>query len=47
MGSGSTGVACIREGREFIGIERDAEYFKIAKLRLEEEQETGQQLSLI
>ena len=47
MGSGSTGVACIHEGREFIGIEKDAEYFRIAKMRLEQEQETGQQLSLL
>ena len=47
MGSGSTGVACIREGREFIGIEKDAEYFRIAKMRLEQEQAAGQQLSLL
>ena len=49
MGSGSTGVACIHEGREFIGIEKDAEYFRIAKMRLEQEQEqeAGQQLSLL
>ena len=36
MGSGSTGVACVQEGRCFIGIERDDKYFKIAKKRLEE-----------
>lgn len=47
MGSGSTGVACIREGRDFIGIEKDAKYFRIAKMRLEQEQEAGQQLSLL
>ena len=47
MGSGSTGVACIHGGREFIGIEKDAEYFRIAKMRLEQEQEAGQQLSLL
>ena len=47
MGSGSTGVACIHEGREFIGIEKDAEYFRIATMRLEQEQEAGQQLSLL
>jgi site-specific DNA-methyltransferase (adenine-specific) len=38
MGSGSTGAACIEEGRDFIGIEKDAEYFKIASKRLEYEQ---------
>jgi DNA modification methylase len=37
MGSGSTGAACIEEGRDFIGIEKDAEYFKIATERLERE----------
>ena len=47
MGSGSTGVACIRESRDFIGIEKDAKYFRIAKMRLEQEQEAGQQLSLL
>jgi len=35
MGSGSTGKAAIREGFRFIGIERDAEYFEIAKARID------------
>lgn len=35
MGSGSTGVAAIIEDRNFIGIERDARYFEIARRRLE------------
>ena len=34
MGSGSTGVACKRTDRRFIGIELDKEYFKIAKDRI-------------
>jgi len=34
MGSGSTGVACINTGRNFIGIEKDETYFKIAKNRI-------------
>jgi DNA modification methylase len=34
MGSGSTGVACIQTGREFIGIEKDAGYFQIAQRRI-------------
>lgn len=33
-GSGSTGVACLREGRRFLGIERDAEYCSVARSRL-------------
>lgn len=35
MGSGTTGVACRNTGRNFIGIERDEEYFEIAKQRIE------------
>jgi len=35
MGSGTTGLACRREGREFIGMEREAAYFQIAKNRIE------------
>ena len=34
MGSGSTGEACIKTKRNFIGIEKDEKYFKIAKDRL-------------
>lgn len=35
MGSGTTGVACKNLNRNFIGIELDPEYFKIAKERIE------------
>ena len=35
MGSGSTGVACKNLGRKFIGIEMDANYFAIAKRRID------------
>jgi site-specific DNA-methyltransferase (adenine-specific)/modification methylase len=34
MGVGSTGVAALRNGRKFIGIEVDEEYFKAAEKRL-------------
>ena len=34
MGSGSTGIACKDEGFEFIGIEREKEYFEIAEKRI-------------
>jgi site-specific DNA-methyltransferase (adenine-specific) len=37
MGSGSTGKAAVREEMEFIGIERENEYFEIAKSRIEYE----------
>ena len=36
MGSGSTGVACINTGRNFIGMELDGTYFDIAKKRIAE-----------
>lgn len=36
MGSGTTGVACIATGRKFIGIEKKADYFAIAKRRIEQ-----------
>lgn len=39
MGSGSTGVACVNAGRNFIGIELNAEYFNIAKQRIDQAQE--------
>lgn len=35
MGSGTTGVACKNLNRNFIGIELDPEYFKIAKERID------------
>lgn len=35
MGSGTTGVACAKTGRRFVGIERDDEYFDIAQNRIE------------
>ena len=35
MGSGATGIAALQEGRKFIGIELDADYFKIAEKRIE------------
>lgn len=36
MGSGSTGVACKNLNRNFIGIEKDKEYFRIAKQRIKD-----------
>ena len=52
MGSGTTGVAAMKTGRQFIGIERDEKFFNIAKTRIknatgdfvktEQERGTGQ-----
>ena len=38
MGSGTTGVACVKTGRNFIGMEIDPGYFEIAKKRIAEAQ---------
>jgi site-specific DNA-methyltransferase (adenine-specific) len=35
MGSGTTGVACVRLNRPFIGIEIESRYFDIACHRIE------------
>lgn len=34
MGSGTTGVACLNTNREFIGIEKEEKYFRIAEQRI-------------
>lgn len=39
MGSGTTGVACVQTGRNFIGIEISEEYFKIAERRIHDAQQ--------
>ena len=36
MGSGTTGVACVKTGRSFIGIELDPDYFDISCRRIQE-----------
>jgi site-specific DNA-methyltransferase (adenine-specific) len=46
MGSGTTGVAALRAGRQFIGIEMDAAYFAIAEQRITEEQNRPKQLDM-
>ena len=35
MGSGTTGVAAVEAGRKFIGIEKEKEWYEVAKNRLE------------
>jgi hypothetical protein len=41
MGSGTTGIACLRTNRNFVGIEKDPEHFKNACARLEAECNQG------
>lgn len=38
MGSGTTGVAALRNGFQFRGIEREEQYFYISQARLEKEE---------
>ena len=39
MGSGSTGISALLEGFRFVGMEMDADYFKIAEARIESYEE--------
>lgn len=39
MGSGTTGIAAVQEGFEFIGIEMNAEYYEIAERRIKDAQQ--------
>jgi site-specific DNA-methyltransferase (adenine-specific)/modification methylase len=41
MGSGTTGIACLRMGMNFVGIEKDPEHFATACSRLEREANQG------
>ena len=41
MGSGTTGISCLKTNRRFIGIEIDNTYFDIAKQRIEEVSESN------
>lgn len=41
MGSGTTGVACLKLGRKFIGIEKREDYFDIACRRIDDAQRQG------
>jgi len=40
-GSGSVGVACVLEGRDFLGIEREPEWCEVARRRIAEAQAQG------
>jgi len=40
MGSGTTVIACINTKRHYIGIEKDADIFKIAEDRIEKQKST-------
>jgi len=44
MGSGTTGVAAVQMGRDFIGIEKEERYFNIACKRIEDAQRQGDML---
>ena len=42
MGSGTTGIACLNTNREFIGIEKDSNYYTIAEERLKTDDKVAQ-----
>lgn len=44
MGSGTTGIACFNTDRNFIGIERDDDYYKVCVDRLEESKKTKKEI---
>jgi hypothetical protein len=46
-GSGTTGVAALREGMNFVGVELDPEHHRVAQLRVESEAEVNGQDSLL
>lgn len=41
MGSGTTGVACVEQGRRFVGVEMDSKYFDIACRRIDDAHRQG------
>jgi site-specific DNA-methyltransferase (adenine-specific)/modification methylase len=41
MGSGTTGIACVRRRVNFIGIEKDTNYFEVAVKRIQQEMSRG------
>jgi DNA modification methylase len=41
MGSGTTGVACVKQGRKFIGIEKRPDYFELACRRIADAEAQG------
>lgn len=47
MGSGTTGVACVQTGRNFIGIEIDPTYFAIAEKRINKESMQSEQQPML
>ena len=46
MGGCSTGVACMKTGRRFIGVELSAEYFAVSRERMEKTGEVYEQSAL-
>lgn len=47
MGSGTTGVACVNTGRNFIGVELDPDYFAIAESRINLAERTQKECAML
>ena len=47
MGSGSTGIAALRLGMKFIGIEKDPDHFETARVRIDGELRQGDMLTML
>ena len=44
IGSGTTAIAAMNTGRNFLGFEKDKEYYEIAKKRIEERRDYNGQV---
>lgn len=47
LGSGTTAISCIQEGRNYIGFEKDEQYYNVCMERIEKELAKPEQLKLI
>ena len=46
MGTGQTGIACVKLNRNFIGIDIDTNSYELSKKRIEEQNKLNKQVEL-